>query len=95
MEERWYHWFPLNTPKPEEVTPETFSESLWHLADGQVEQTPPQTKPRVRSAQEINFQNAPESVRKAWIDSDQDPLYPSPTPRTESPFSFARMDSNK
>ena len=95
MDRAWWLWTPRHMPKDEPVTPESFNASLWHLADGEGESTTPADKSGPPSAQELNFQEAPASVRKAWIDSDQDPLHPPRTPQVESPFSFANVNNSK
>lgn len=95
MDGDWYNWTPRFTPPYEEVTPETFSEDLSRLAFGQAVQATPEQKNRTPTAQEINFAEAPPSVRKAWIDTEEDPLYPSAKPKIVSTFGLVRMDSKK
>ena len=91
MDKAWYEWTPSSIPPPVgNVTPETFN---WRADDALAPETPTTTYPRPTSVLNRDFELAPQSVRKAWINTDDDPLYPSP--KKDNPFSFARMDSDK
>ena len=92
LHREWYDWTPRHTQLNGDVTPETFGVSLWHLQNGQIELAAPQETTGVPFLEELNFQSAPELIRTAWSNSNEDSKHPQAQSQDPT-FGFARLES--
>lgn len=89
------NWNPRGVLKEDKITPESFTESFWHLATNHGKQSAPEKKSWTLSAHNHNLKAAPDSELKGWMDSEFESLYASQALKTENSFSFVPMYSHK